>query len=55
MHYSGDSETLDQSFQRNGGCPTFDSVQGQVGWSPEQPGLVKVSLLIAEELEQDEV
>jgi len=26
--------------QRGGGCPVPGNVQGQVGWSSEQPGLV---------------
>lgn len=41
IQYCEDSETLEQCFQRNCGCPMSGSVQGQVGWGPEQPGPVK--------------
>jgi len=34
-------ETLAQVAQRSCGCPLPGSVQGQVGWSSEQPGLVE--------------
>ena len=34
-------ETLEQVAQRNCGCPLPGSVQGQVGWGSEQPGLVE--------------
>ena len=38
-HLSG--LTLAQAAQRSCGCPLPGSVQGQVGWSSEQPGLVE--------------
>ena len=31
---------LAQAAQRGRGCPIPGGVQGQVGWGPEQPGLV---------------
>ena len=31
---------LEQAAQRGCGCPIPGGVQGQVGWSPGQPGLV---------------
>ena len=31
---------LEQAAQRGCGCPVPGIVQGQVGWGPEQPGLV---------------
>ena len=34
-------ETLEQVAQRSCGCPLPGIVQGQVGWSSEQPGLVE--------------
>jgi len=34
-------EALAQVAQRSCGCPLPGSVQGQVGWSCEQPGLVE--------------
>jgi len=34
-------EALKQVAQRSCGCPLPESVQGQVGWSSEQPGLVE--------------
>jgi len=36
-----------QVAQRSCGCPLPGSVQGQAGWGFEQPGLVKMSLLMA--------
>jgi len=33
-------EALEQVAQRSCGCPLPGSVQGQVGWGFEQPGLV---------------
>jgi len=33
-------EALAQVTQRSCGCPLPGSVQGQVGWGSEQPGLV---------------
>jgi len=32
---------LEQVAQRSCGCSLSESVQGQVGWSSEQPGLVE--------------
>ena len=40
LHREG-GDTLAQVAQRNCGCPLPGSVQGQVGWSSEQPGLVE--------------
>jgi len=40
LYYEG-SEALAQAAQRSCGCPLPRSVQGQVGWGFEQPGLVK--------------
>jgi len=40
LHHEG-GETLEQVAQRSCGCPLPGSVQGQVGWSSEQPGLVE--------------
>jgi len=31
---------LEQAAQRDCGCSVPEGVQGQVGWSPGQPGLV---------------
>ena len=31
---------LKQAAQNGCGCATSESVQGQVGWDPDQPGLV---------------
>jgi len=39
-HYDG-GEALKQVIQRNCGCSLPGSVQGQVGCSSEQPGLVE--------------
>ena len=36
-----DLEALAQVAQRSCGCPLPGRVQGQVGWSSEQPGLVE--------------
>jgi len=40
LHHAG-GEALAQAAQRSCGCPLLGSVQGQVGWSSEQPGLVE--------------
>jgi len=40
LHHEG-GETLAQVAQRSCGCPLPGSVQGQVGWSSEHPGLVE--------------
>lgn len=32
---------MEQILQRHCGCPIPGSIQDQVGWSPEQTGLVK--------------
>ena len=40
LHHEG-GEALAQVAQRSCGCPLPASVQGQVGWSSEQPGLVE--------------
>jgi len=40
LHREG-GETLEQVAQRSYGCPLPGSVQGQVGWGFEQPGLVE--------------
>jgi len=37
----GDPKHSDSVAQRSCGCPLPGSVQGQVGWSSEQPGLVE--------------
>lgn len=34
-------EALEQISQRSSGCPVTGTVQGQVGWVFQQPGLVK--------------
>jgi len=39
--YYESGEGLDQVAQRSCGCPLPGSVQGQVGWGFEQPGLVE--------------
>ena len=39
--YCEDGETLKQVAQRSCGCPLPVSVQGQVGWGFEQPGVVE--------------
>jgi len=39
--YSEGGEALAQVAQRSCGCPLHGSVQGQAGWSSEQPGLVE--------------
>jgi len=33
--------SLEQVAQRSCGCPLHESVQDEVGWSSEQPGLVE--------------
>jgi len=38
--YNEGGEALEQVAQRSCGCPLPGSVQGQVGWGFEQPGLV---------------
>jgi len=40
LHHE-DGETLAQGAQGSCGCPLPGRVQGQVGWSSEQPGLVE--------------
>ena len=40
LRYEG-GEALAQVAQRGCGCPIPGSVQGQVGWGFEQPGLVE--------------
>jgi len=40
LHYEG-GEALAQVAQRSCGCPLPGSVQGQVGWGFEQPGVVE--------------
>jgi len=35
------SKVLEQVAKRSCGCPLPGSVQGRVGWSSEQPGLVE--------------
>jgi len=47
-------EALVQVAQRSCGCPLPGSVQGQVGWGLE-PGLVKVSLPVAQRWERDDL
>ena len=37
-------KTLEQVAQRGCGCPLSGSIQGQAGWSCEQPGLVEHDL-----------
>ena len=37
--YQGSGELLEQAAQRGCGCPIPGGVQGQVEWSPGQPGL----------------
>jgi len=39
--YKDGGEALAQVVQRSCGCPLPGSVQGQVGWGFEQPGLVE--------------
>jgi len=39
--YSEVGEVLEQVSQRSCGCPLPGSVQGQVGWGFEHPGLVE--------------
>ena len=38
--YYESSDTLEQVAQRGSECPLPGSIQGQAGWSFEQPGLV---------------
>jgi len=38
LHHE-DGETLEQVAQSSCGCPLPGSVQGQIGWRSEQPGL----------------
>ena len=40
LHHEG-GKTLEQAAQRSHGCLLPGRPQGQVGWSSEQPGLVK--------------
>jgi len=40
LYYEG-GEAREQVAQRSCGCPLPGSVQGQVGWGFEQPGLVE--------------
>ncbi|KAK4830959.1 hypothetical protein QYF61_014418 [Mycteria americana] len=46
LHYES-GEALEQVAQRSHGCPIPGSVQGQVGWGFEQPGLVEGALTMA--------
>ena len=39
--YYEDGEALEQVAQRSCGCPIPGGVQGQDGWSSEQPKIVK--------------
>jgi len=39
MLYDEGDEALEQVAQRSCGCPLPASVQGQVGWASEHPGL----------------
>jgi len=48
-------ETLAQVAQRSCGCPLPGSVQGQVGWSSEQPGLVEAVPAHGRGLEPDDL
>ena len=41
--------------QRGGGCPVPGNVQGQVGWSSEQPGLVETVPTHGRGLELDDL
>ena len=41
MFYDEGGKTLEQVSQRNCGCSIPGSVQGQVGWGFEQPGIVE--------------
>jgi len=54
MFYCVVGEVLAQADQKSCGWPLPGSVQGQVGWSFEQPGLVEGVLLVAEGLELDD-
>jgi len=45
--YHESAETLAQGSQRGSGGPIAGSIQSQVGWGSEQPGLVEISLLTA--------
>ena len=38
--FTESGEALEQAAQRGCGCSIPGGVQGQVGWGPEQPGLV---------------
>ena len=48
-------EALEQVAQRDCGCPISGSVQGQVGWGFEQPGLMEGVPAMAGELELDDL
>lgn len=41
MFWDECGETLEQVGWRNCGCPIMGSIQSQVGWSFERPGLLK--------------
>lgn len=41
MFWDECGETLEQVGWRNCGCPIMGSIQSQVGWSFERPGLVE--------------
>jgi len=48
-------EALAQVAQRSCGCPLPGSVQGQVGWSSERPGLVEDGPAHGRGLEPDDL
>lgn len=52
MGYNDSSETLEQDAQRSNRCSIPENTQGQAGWGSVQPGLVKLSWLIAGSLDQ---
>ena len=54
LYCEGD-EALEQVAQRGCGCPLPGSVQGQVGWGFEQPGLVEGVSALAAGLELDDL
>jgi len=53
--YYGGGEVLEQVAQRSCGCPIPGSVQGQAGWSFEQPSLVEAVPANGRGLEVDDL
>lgn len=47
MFHNEGVKTLAQAARRGDGCPIPGNTESQVGWSSEQPDLLKISRIIA--------